>query len=165
MFAKQVLAVERELHSLDHEVRVSLRRYLRHSRPAAVLSVPIIYFGIVPFAFLDLFLAVYQGICFPLYGIPKVQRSRYLVFDRAKLRYLNGVERVNCHYCSYANGLAAYFVEIAARTEQHWCPIKHKETEAPPHSRYGRFFDYGDDGEFFSGFDEVRGDFRDLDDR
>jgi hypothetical protein len=46
----------------------------------------------------------------------------------------------NCRYCSYANGLIAYVAEIAGRTEQHWCPIKHSQGIPIHHSRYDQFF-------------------------
>jgi hypothetical protein len=51
---------------------------------------------------------------------------------------------VNCTFCSYANGLIAYVREVAARTEQYWCPIRHARTMPVQHSRYHLFFDYGD---------------------
>jgi len=40
----------------------------------------------------------------------------------------------------YENGLAGYFREIAARTEQYWCPIKHARRIKAAHGRYPRFF-------------------------
>jgi len=99
--------------------------YFRHSRLLVTLSAPLIYLCLVPFLLLDLLIFVYQAICFPIYGIPKVQRADCFMFDRGKLLYLNVLERLNCVYCSYANGLITYVAEIVARTEQHWCPIKH----------------------------------------
>lgn len=39
------------------------------------LSVPPIYSGVLPFVFLDIRVAAYQSICFPIYGIPKVRRT------------------------------------------------------------------------------------------
>ena len=36
-------------------------------------------------------------------------------FDRGGLKYLNLLERLNCAYCSYGNGVLAYGVEVAAR--------------------------------------------------
>jgi len=38
----------------------------------------------------------------------------------------------------------AYAREIASRTEQHWCPIKHALRIRDPHARYQKFLDYGD---------------------
>ena len=49
-----------------------------------------------------------------------VRRSDHFVFDHTHLGYLNLVERINCAYCCYGNGLAAYFSAIASRTEQYW---------------------------------------------
>lgn len=87
------------------KLRLGLLSYLRQSRLLAILTAPLIYAGIVPFCLLDLFLAIFQGICFPVYGIPKVLRANYLIFDRGQLKYVNILERLNCVYCSYANGL------------------------------------------------------------
>ena len=41
--------------------------------------------------------------------IPKVRRADYLVFDREDLPYLNLMEKFNCFYCSYGNGVAALY--------------------------------------------------------
>lgn len=75
-------------------------------------------------------------ICFPVDGIPKVKRDQYVIFDRQSLRYLNVIEKLNCTYCSYFNGLIVYVQEIAARTEQYWCPIKHARRIVAMRSRY-----------------------------
>jgi hypothetical protein len=80
------------------KLKQRLPSYIRDSRFLAILTAPVIYFGIVPFCLLDLFLTVYQGICFPVYGIPKVSRADYIILDRARLKYLNVVERLNCMY-------------------------------------------------------------------
>ncbi len=142
--------------------KLGLPSYLLHSRILAYVTAPIIYAGIVPFCLLDLFLTVYQGICFPVYGVPKVRRADYLIFDRAHLKYLNILERFNCWYCSYGNGVLAYGVEVAARTEQHWCPIKHAQRMRAPHSRYSHFFDYGDAKQYSEKIETVRNDFVDV---
>ena len=52
-----------------------------------------------------------------VYGIPKVRRSDYLVFDQGDLACLNVLERFNCLYCSYGNGIAAWLREIAVPTK------------------------------------------------
>jgi hypothetical protein len=144
------------------KLKLWLPTYLFQSSILAYLTAPVIYSGIIPFWLLDLFLIVYQGICFPVYGIPKVPRSDYFVFDRARLKYLNLLERVNCLFCSYGNGLFAYAAEVAARTEQHWCPIKHAQRLRAPHSRYSHFFDYGDAAQYRGRVETVRNDFVDL---
>jgi hypothetical protein len=126
------------------------------------LTAPVIYAGVAPFLLLDLFLTVFQATCFSLYGIPKVQRADYIIFDRRQLKYLNLLERLNCVYCSYANGLFAYATEVAGRTEQHWCPIKHATRLRSPHSRYSHFFDYGDAQQYRRQIETVRNDFVDV---
>jgi hypothetical protein len=73
-----------------------------------------------------------------------VKRADYFAFDRGHLAYLNALEKLNCAYCSYANCLIAYVREIAARTEQYWCPIKHARRVTGSHARYMQFDDYGD---------------------
>ena len=87
---------------------------------------------------------IYQAVCFPIYRVPKVRRQDYLIFDRGRLAYLNAIEKVGCVYCSYANGLLAYIAEIAARTEQRFCPIQHAHPPAQLHARYPHFLPYGD---------------------
>jgi hypothetical protein len=125
-------------------LKARLMRYILGARPAMILSAPAIYALIIPLLLLDLFVAVYQAACFPVYGIPRVRRGDYLAFDRGQLAYLNAVEKLNCAYCSYANGVLAYVREIAARTEEYWCPIKHARRVLGVHPRYGSFVDYGD---------------------
>lgn len=71
-------------------------------------------------------------------------RGDYFVYDRDLLAYLNIIEKLNCTYCSYANGLAAYVKEIVGRTEQYWCPIKHACRILHAHPHYRDFVDFGD---------------------
>ncbi len=125
-------------------LRVGLLRWLVSSRPQNWLSAPFIYAVIVPFVLLDVFVSLYQAVCFPLYGIPKVKRADYIAFDRHQLGYLNLLEKFNCEYCAYGNGLLAYVSEITARTEQYWCPIKHANKVLGTHGRYREFTAFGD---------------------
>jgi hypothetical protein len=151
-------AVERE----HKKLKTSLFKYVLHSRFFAIVTAPFIYVCIVPFALLDLFVSTYQAICFPVYGIPKARRRDYMAIDRNKLRYLNALEGLNCMYCSYANGLLAYVVEIAGRTEQHWCPIRHARRIQHAHDRYSHFLPYGDAVAYRQKIEKVREDFKDL---
>ncbi|HEV2702796.1 MAG TPA: hypothetical protein VGV09_14290 [Steroidobacteraceae bacterium] len=125
-------------------VKMRLSRYLLESRPLMLLTAPLIYSLVVPFALLDLCVTVYQAVCFRVYRIPRVCRQEYFCFDRGHLAYLNVIEKLNCLYCSYANGLIGYVREVASRTEQYWCPIKHARRVIATHERYSRFIDYGD---------------------
>ena len=157
---KQELADELLRH--QRRYKTGLFRFLLRSRLLVVLSAPVIYAGWIPFLLIDLFVTTYQAICFPIYRIPKVKRSDYLVFDRADLPYLNAIEKFNCFYCSYGNGVAAYFREVAARTEQYWCPIKHARRVRSAHDRYPKFFDYGDAEAFKQGLSRLRKQYDDV---
>lgn len=139
-----------------------LFNYITDAPLKHILSAPFIWMCIIPSLFLDATVSLYQAVCFPIYGIPKVQRQDYIVFDRQYLHYLNLIEKINCAYCSYVNGLFAYFQEIAARTEQFWCPIKHAKHIKTLHSRYQKFINYGDAKTYRSQVDSVRYDFKDL---
>lgn len=116
-------------------------RKIRH-----FLSVPFIWILIFPAIILDLFVELYHRICFPLYGLPLIKRSDYIKIDRHKLSYLSIMDKLNCVYCGYGNGLAAYLVRIGGDTERYWCGIKHendKNFNEPKHHKY--FLKYGDE--------------------
>ena len=137
-------------------------RFLRESRWPTLLTAPVIY-GVLPvLVLLDLATTVFQAVCFPIYGIPRVARGDYIAIDRHHLHYLNGIEKMNCVYCGYANGLLAYLGEMAGRTEQYWCPIKHALRLRRTHSRYGNFIDYGNADRYREEIEKVRRDFEDI---
>lgn len=134
---------EESVRRRHRELRTGLLRWWAESRPQNWLSAPFIYAMIVPFMCLDIGVTIYQAVCFPLYGIPKVRRRDYIAFDRHRLGYLNVLEKFHCEYCAYGNGLLAYATEITARTEQYWCPIKHAHRVLGTHARYQRFMEFG----------------------
>ncbi|WP_415184937.1 hypothetical protein [Phaeovulum sp.] len=135
---------EEGVQEAHRAARIRLWVFLRRTRILVALTAPVIYSLIIPFVLLDISLIVYQAICFPVYRIPKVRRRDYIVIDRQQLGYLNGVQKLNCVYCGYGNGLLAYAREVAARTEQYWCPIKHAARVTGVHEHYPNFADYGD---------------------
>ena len=59
--------------------------------------------------------------------------------------------------------MLACATEIAARTEQYWCPIKHALRMKSMRSRYRHFFDYGDAEEYRQQIEHVRRSFEDID--
>jgi hypothetical protein len=134
----------RDVHQAHRRIRQSVPRFLRESSIQSVLSAPFIYSLIVPVVILDVWVTLYQAICFRLYGIARVRRSAYIVIDRQHLAYLNAIEKLNCVFCAYANGTFAYVREIAGRTEQYWCPIRHAARVRGAHPHYRHFVDYGD---------------------
>lgn len=135
---------EQEIIRQHKLIKTRLVTYILKARPKILISAPFIYSLIVPFVLLDLMISLYQWVCFPVYGIEKVKREHYFVYDRHQLSYLNLVEKINCAYCSYGNGLIAYVREITGRTEQYWCPIKHTIRLKSAHAHYHKFLDYGD---------------------
>lgn len=124
--------------------RIGIFRYLREMRLSSLAAVPATYSVLLAIALLDLFASLHQWVTFPILGIRRVRRADYIAIDRHKLSYLNAIEKLNCVYCGYANGVIAYAREIASRTEQYWCPIKHAKLIRSPHARYPDFLDYGD---------------------
>jgi len=139
---------EENLRRIHRELKTGIFAWLRESELRNVITAPFIYAMIVPLVLLDLSLSIYQAVCFPLYGVPKVRRSSYFAFDRHHLGYLNVIEKLNCAYCGYADGLLAYARQIVSRTETYWCPIKHARKMLDPHRRYARFADFGDAEEY-----------------
>ena len=125
-------------------------------RPLNLVTGPVIYSMIVPLAILDLFVSFYQVVCFPIYGVAKVSRTNYIVYDRQHLEYLNFIEKFHCTYCAYANGLIAYVSEIVARTEEYFCPIKHARKILGTHAHYSRFLEYGDAADYEARLEQFR---------
>ena len=135
---------EEAARTAHRRFRTGITGYVLNAPLGVLLTAPIIYSMIIPLALLDLFLFVYQHTCFRAYGVTRVSRQEFIVIDRHRLNYLNGVEKLNCIYCGYANGLMAYAREIVARTEQYWCPIKHARKSRAKHTRYYKFSEFGD---------------------
>jgi len=141
---------------------ISSWKYLSSFSFLVILTIPFIWMMIIPAVIADVFVTIYQAVCFPIYKIPKVKRSDYVIIDRYNLFYLDKVERINCLYCEYFNGVVAYVREIAGRTEQFWCPIKHSRPLKDKHSRYDKFFDFGDYKSYRKELEKRRSDFKDI---
>lgn len=151
----------REVQQFQRKFRVGSIRYLLQADLASVLTAPVIYAMVVPILLLDLSISCYQHVCFRAYGVPRVRRRDYLVIDRHRLPYLNAIEKINCAYCGYGNGVIAYAREIISRTEQYWCPVRHAQTVHGIHERYPRFLDYGDAQAWHGGVENLRRQLRD----
>ncbi len=138
------------------------RHYLKDAALLNILTAPVIWSCLIPAVIMDAVMSFYQFVCFPVYNIPKVKRGDYILLDRGFLSYLNVMERLNCFYCAYFNGVIGYAREIAARTEQYWCPIKHARRVRGIHSRYKNFLNYGDAKGYRDRIESVRRDFSDI---
>lgn len=153
---------EQDMRAMQVRLRRSSLRYLMEAPLLYLLTAPVIYGAIFPLLLLDATVTLYQQICFRVYGIPRVKRPDHFAFDRGLLPYLNWIERLNCAYCSYGNGLMAYAREIIARTEQFWCPIKHARHLKHHHDHYHRFFEYGDGETYRTELEQMRKNFPPL---
>ncbi len=143
-FENRKIRFESEVLAQQRRFKAGVFQYVLTADWRHLLSVPFIYPVLLPMLLLDLFVTLYQWVCFPLYRIPRVKRSDYFAFDRTHLAYLNVLEKINCAYCSYGNGLVAYMREVVGLTEQYWCPIKHARRVLQAHPYYSGFVDYGD---------------------
>jgi len=134
------------MRSIIAKKRIKERGVLR-----MVLAVLVSYFMLIPLVFFGIMLEVYHRICFWIYGIPYIDRRKYIKLDRGKLRYLSLGDKINCVYCGYANGFIYYAYRIISETEKYWCPIKHAERRgkleffAPPHHK--KFAEFGNENE------------------
>ncbi len=109
-----------------------------------IASAPFVYAMLIPLAFLDLSFFIYQSICFRLYKLALVKRSAHFIIDRQMLSSLSGIDKFNCVYCGYGNGVISYAREILSKTEQYWCPIKHAQKTLGTAQRYNEFLEYGE---------------------
>jgi len=123
-------------------------KYFSRIRFSYIITMPTIIMMLIPAIIADVFATVYQAINFRAYKIPRVQRSKYIIFDRHHLKYLNLLEKLFCIFCGYVNGVIQYAAEIGSRTEEYWCPIKHNKKIGFEHSRYGKYLEYGDSSSY-----------------
>ena len=149
----------------EHSIKQAHKRLKRNffhwliaDRPQNLITGPIIYSMILPLLLTDLFVSLYQLTCFPIYGIKKVRRADYIVFDRQHLSYLNFIEKFHCTYCAYGSGMISYVSEIIARTEQYFCPIKHrgKKQKDLQHQWRKLAFDQNENFDFNAQLREIR---------
>jgi hypothetical protein len=106
--------------------QIGLIALIKRSRPINLITGPIIYSMIFPLLILDGFVSFYQWSCFTIYGIPKLSREDFIIFDRQELKYLDWISKFHCTYCAYAVGVVAFAGAVIGATENYFCPIKHK---------------------------------------
>ena len=125
---------------------MTLSRLGRHVVSGVIVG-PVITFLLIPIAITDICVEIYHRICFPIYGIPYVKRSRYIrISDREKLPYLTWYEKLWCMYCGYVNGWFHYASTIAGRTENYFCAVAHLEERGYVPTEFEKSFaKYGDE--------------------
>ncbi len=147
---------EKEVLDRQRENMKNLLSWLREVPLLHFLTAPLIYVMVIPAIIFDVVLFVYQQIAFRVFKFQFIKRSDYLHFDHHYLGYLNPIEKLNCLYCSYFNGLMLYASAIAGRTELYFCPIKHAKKVVSEHKYYKEFLSYGDEENYQEKLKELR---------
>jgi hypothetical protein len=148
---------EKEVLSKQRENMKNLLTWFREVPLLHLLTAPLIYAMVIPAIIFDVLLFVYQQIAFRIFKFEFIKRSDYMHFDHHYLGYLNAIEKFNCLYCSYFNGLMLYASAIAGRTELYFCPIKHAKKVIAQHKYYEEFLSYGDEEDYQKKLKELRG--------
>lgn len=148
-FEKEVLAKQKENMK-------NLLSWFREVPLLHLLTAPLIYAMVIPAIIFDVLLFVYQQMAFRVFKFEFIKRSDYMHFDHHYLGYLNAIEKLNCLYCSYFNGLMLYASAIAGRTELYFCPIKHAKKVVAQHMYYDEFLSYGDEEDYQEKLKELR---------
>lgn len=152
-FEKEVLAKQKESMK-------NLFTWLGEVPLLHYFAAPLIYAMVIPAIVLDILLFVYQQVVFRIFKFKFIKRSDYMHFDHQYLGYLNPIEKLNCLYCSYFNGLMLYASAIAGRSELYFCPIKHAKKIVSQHKYYDAFLSYGDEDQYQKKLNELRKNFQ-----
>lgn len=147
---------KRPIREAHQQLKLGIVRWFLTVRPRNYLAAPIIYGLIIPLVVFDLCITFFQATCFPIFDIPKVRRSDHIAMDHQHLAFLNIIEKAHCIYCSYCTGIISFAREVAARTEQYFCPIKHARKMLGTHERYAKFLDYGEADNFHARLEKFR---------
>jgi hypothetical protein len=62
---------DKELRETHRRLRQSIPAYILEGNLLSLLTAPIIYSLLLPLVLLDLWVTLYQSICFPIYGMPR----------------------------------------------------------------------------------------------
>ena len=158
---KKVIFLE-QFKNKNRAMKLPSWKYVIPTNIRHFLSIPFIYGMFIPACILDIWLTIYQYTAFTLYHIPYVKRRDYFIYERRFLDYLNWIQKINCLYCSYVNWLFAYAVEIWARTERYWCPLKAAHKPRFSHGWYKDFADYWSPDEWNAKFNHNSEVFKDA---
>ena len=147
---------EKEVLDKQKENMKNLLAWFRDIPLLHLLASPLVYTMVIPAILFDIILFIYQQVIFRIFKFKFIKRSDYIRFDRQYLGYLNLIEKLNCMYCSYFNGLMQYASAVAGRTELYFCPIKHAKKVAYQHDYDDAFFRYGDEEEYQKKLEALR---------
>ena len=104
--------------------------------PIVLLLTIVTYLALFIFAAMDMYAWIFQNTYFRAHKIPLINRDDYVRVDRHKLNKLTAVQKLNCIYCGYANGVVAYFKAVTNRMEKYSCAIMHaRNSKAATHHK------------------------------
>ena len=83
---------DKEVRHAHKQLKQGIPSFLRHGSVLNLLTTPIIYSLSLPFVLLDVWVSLYQWICFPIYGIDRVARAAVLR-DRPSQAWLSECDR------------------------------------------------------------------------
>ncbi len=138
------------------DIKVFSYTFLSRIRLGFLITIPSIIVMVIPAFILDISASFYQAVNFRAYEIPMVDRKKFIFLDRHAFKYLNFMEKFFCVYCGYFNGVMQYVSEIAARTEEFWCPIKHSKKAGFEHKRYKNYLEHGDATDYHAKRKKIR---------
>ena len=76
---------DREVRRAHRRARQNIPAYIGEGSFLSLLTTPVTYSLMAPLVLLDVWVTMYQCVCFPVYGIARVPRRAYFVIDRHKL--------------------------------------------------------------------------------
>ena len=79
---KGKVVFKKQIRAFQRQHKKGLIKYFHDAEIKHIISAPIVYSIIFPLIFLDFAITLYQHICFRIYGIPLIERSKYLIIDR-----------------------------------------------------------------------------------
>lgn len=150
---------EKEVLQKQKENMKNLSKWFADIPLSHLLSSPLVYAMVIPAVFLDMMLFVYVRVVAKAFKFKFPKRADFIVFDRQYLGYLNIIEKLNCMYCSYFNGLMAYALAVANRTELYFCPIKHAKKITYEQKYYAKYLCYGDEENYQDKLKKIRQEF------
>lgn len=87
----------------------------------------ILFLFLPVFLIFDCFLILHNYVFFKIANIESLKRSNYInIWSRFKIKK-DFITKLGCVYCSYVNGLAYFYKDIAMSYEMLFCPWKQKQ--------------------------------------
>jgi hypothetical protein len=65
---------DRGIRDAHRRMKQGIPAYIREGSLLSLVTAPVVYSLIVPLLVLDVWTTVYQCVCFPIYGVPRVHR-------------------------------------------------------------------------------------------